>query len=158
MISKLLRESHLVFNPLFVAKPHVFVSSDNPLTAKPFVTLKDLEDYPCLSFEQGEFNSFYFSEEILSTVDHKKSIRVSDRATLFNLLIGLNGYTISTGVLSSELNGSNIISIPLESDETMTIGWITNSKTILSWFATQYIEELKRLIADCGFEVINAGR
>ncbi len=155
VITKLLRENHLVFNPLFTAAPHVFISSENPLAAKSFVTLKDLEDYPCLSFEQGEFNSFYFSEEILSTVYHKKSIRVSDRATLFNLLIGLNGYTICTGVLSSDLNGSSIIAVPLEAKENLTVGWITNSKAVLSRFAARYIDELKRLIAEYGFTVLS---
>ncbi len=155
VIIKLLRENHLTFNPLFTVSPHVFISSENPLAGKSFVTLKDLEDYPCLSFEQGEFNSFYFSEEILSTVYHKKSIRVSDRATLFNLLIGLNGYTICTGVLSSDLNGSSIISVPLETEESMTVGWITNSKAVLSRFASGYIDELKRLIAEYGFEVLS---
>jgi DNA-binding transcriptional LysR family regulator len=155
VITKLLRENHLTFNPLFTANPHVFISSANPLALKSSVTLEDLENYPCLSFEQGEFNSFYFSEEILSTVYHKKSIRVSDRATLFNLLIGLNGYTICTGVLSSDLNGSSIIAIPLETEERMTVGWITNSKAVLSGFASRYIDELKRLIAEYGFNVLS---
>jgi len=155
VITKLLRENHLKFNPLFTAKPHVFLSSENPLAEKSSVTLKDLEDYPYLSFEQGEYNSFYFSEEILSTVYRKKSIRVSDRATLFNLLIGLNGYTICTGVLSSDLNGSSIISVPLESHESITVGWITNSKAILSRIASGYIDELKRLIAEYGFNVLS---
>ncbi|MFZ3131248.1 MAG: LysR family transcriptional regulator [Desulfosporosinus sp.] len=154
VITKLLRENQLTFNSLFTANPHVFVSSENPLAAKSSVTLQDLEDYPCLSFEQGEYNSFYFSEEILSTVYHKKSIRVSDRATLFNLLIGLNGYTICTGVLSSDLNGSSIISIPLETEENMTVGWITNSKAVLSRFASGYIDELKRLITEYGFDIL----
>jgi DNA-binding transcriptional LysR family regulator len=154
VITKLLRENQLTFHALFVAKPHVFVSSENPLALKGSVTLEDLEDYPCLSFEQGEHNSFYFSEEILSTVYHKKSIRVSDRATLFNLLIGLNGYTICTGVLSSDLNGRSIVSIPLENEENMTVGWITNSKAVLSRFASGYIDELKRLITEYGFNVL----
>lgn len=154
VITKILREKHLVFHPLFEALPHIFVSSKNPLAKKTHVTLKDLEEYPCLSFEQGEFNSFYFSEEILSTVYHKKSIHVSDRATLFNLLIGLNGYTICTGVLSSDLNGTDIISIPLETDEKMLIGWIVNSKTVLSQTAQIYIEKLKTLIAEYGFAEI----
>lgn len=114
VMARLFRENHLAFNPLFEAKPHIFVSASNPLASKEFATLEDLDDYPCLSFEQGEHNSFYFSEEILSTVYHKKSIHVSDRATLFNLLIGLNGYTICTGVLSRDLNGDNIISVPLK--------------------------------------------
>lgn len=155
VITRLLRESHLVFSPLFKAKPHVFVSADNPCAGKDSVTLADLEEYPCLSFEQGEFNSFYFSEEILSTVYHKKSIRVSDRATLFNLLIGLNGYTICTGVLSSDLNGSSIVSVPLETEDGMTVGYITNSKAVLSRFASGYIDELKRLIDEYGFDVLS---
>ncbi|MCI1956591.1 MAG: LysR family transcriptional regulator [Oscillospiraceae bacterium] len=156
VITKLLREDRLEFHPLFEASPHVFVSWTNPLSTKEFVTLKDLEEYPCLSFEQGEFNSFYFSEEILSTVYHKKSIHVSDRATLFNLLIGLNGYTICTGVLSSDLNGVDIVSIPLavSSDERMRIGWIVNSKAVLSSAAESYIGHLKKLIRKYGFTII----
>ena len=146
VITKLLKESHLVFIPLFTANPHVFVSSSHPLSNKKLITLSDLEDYPCLAFEQGENNSFYFSEEILSTMPHKKIIHVSDRATLFNLLIGLNGYTICTGVLNSNLNGDNIISVPLETDEKMNVGFIKNEKANLSSFAENYIDELKRLI------------
>ena len=148
VITKLLKESHLVFTPLFTANPHVFVSSLHPLSDKKLITLSDLEDYPCLAFEQGEYNSFYFSEEILSTVPHKKIIHVSDRATLFNLLIGLNGYTICTGVLNSNLNGDNIISVPLKTDEKMNVGFIKNEKANLSNFALSYIEELKRLILE----------
>ncbi|HBQ26527.1 MAG TPA: LysR family transcriptional regulator, partial [Syntrophomonas sp.] len=113
VLNKLLKENHLIFNPLFEAAPHVFISSVHPLAKKKSVTLEDLDDFPFLAFEQGEYNSFYFSEEILSTAPHKKTIHVSDRATLFNLLIGLNGYTICTGVLNSDLNGENIISVPL---------------------------------------------
>ncbi|MCB8817454.1 LysR family transcriptional regulator [Desulfosporosinus shakirovi] len=94
VLDKLLRENRLDFHPLFTAQPHIFISTQNPLAGRKAVTLADLEDYPYLSFEQGEFNSFYYSEEMLSTVFRKKSIHVSDRATLFNLLIGLNGYTI----------------------------------------------------------------
>lgn len=155
VITKFLQENHLLFNTLFEAAPHVFVSKDNPLASKKSVCLKDLENYPCLSFEQGEFNSFYFSEEILSTVYHKKSIHVSDRATLFNLLIGLNGYTICTGVLSSDLNGDNIISVPLECDGKMRVGWIVNKKAALTKAAQNYIEELKKLISEYGFDVLS---
>lgn len=151
VISKLLKENRLVFTPLFTADPHVFISSAHPLSQQASLTLSNLEAYPCLAFEQGEYNSFYFSEEILSTVPHQKVIRVSDRATLFNLLIGLNGYTICTGVLNRNLNGDNIISVPLESDEKMNVGWIANEKNQLSHFALEYISELKRLIAESGY-------
>lgn len=148
ILNKLLKENHLEFNLLFEAIPHVFVSSKHPLAKNTSVTLKDLDNYPFLAFEQGEYNSFYFSEEILSTVPRKKTIHVSDRATLFNLLIGLNGYTICSGVLSSDLNGDNIISVPLVTDERMCIGWIENKKSHLSLLAIDYIENLKKSICE----------
>ncbi len=153
VLNKLLKENHLVFNLLFEADPHVFISSKHPLAKNAVVTLEDLENYPFLAFEQGEYNSFYFSEEILSTIPKKKTIYVSDRATLFNLLIGLNGYTICTGILSRDLNGDNIISVPLKTDEKMRIGWIANEKTHLSSMALDYIAKLKQLISEYGYSV-----
>ncbi len=153
VINKLLVENHLTFNLLFEADPHVFISSRHPLAGREAITLDDLEDYPFLAFEQGINNSFYFSEEILSTVPRKKTIHVSDRATLFNLLIGLNGYTICSGVLSSDLNGDNIISVPLLTEKKMRIGWIANEKTHLSQLALDYIEKLKDVIRGYGFDV-----
>jgi DNA-binding transcriptional LysR family regulator len=153
VLNKLLKESHLVFNLLFEADPHIFISASHPLAGRKAVTLEELDHFPFLSFEQGEYNSFYFSEEILSTAPHKKTIHVSDRATLFNLLIGLSGYTICTGVLNGDLNGDNIVSVPLITDEKMRVGWIMNEKSHLSAIALNYISELKRLICDYGFQV-----
>ncbi|HHU52437.1 MAG TPA: LysR family transcriptional regulator substrate-binding protein, partial [Firmicutes bacterium] len=153
VLNKLLKENHLVFNVLFEASPHVFVSTKHPLAKNTSVTLEDLDNYPFLAFEQGEYNSFYFSEEILSTVPRKKTIYVSDRATLFNLLIGLNGYTICSGILSSDLNGDNIISVPLITEERMRIGWIANEKARLSSMALEYISRLKKVIREYGYEV-----
>lgn len=146
VINKLLQSAQLQFQSLFTAKPHVFISTNNPLARQSIVTLDDLQQYPYLSFEQGEYNSFHFSEEILSTLSHKKSIRVNDRATLFNLLIGLNGYTISTGVLSADLNGNEIIPVPLECDEVINVGWISRKNIALSKLALAYVEALQQAI------------
>ena len=132
IMQRLFKENNLVFTPLFVAKPHIFVSRYNPLTSKSSVNLSDLEDYPYLSYEQGEVNSFYFSEEILSTLSHKKSIKVSDRATIFNLMVGLNGYTISSGIISSKLNDDKIVAIPLNVDDDITMGWLKHRQVELS--------------------------
>lgn len=148
VINRMLRDANLKFNPLFTAEPHVFISIYNPLAKQSVVTIEQLQDYPYLSFEQGEYNSFHFAEEILSTLSHKKSIRVNDRATLFNLLIGLNGYTISTGVLSSDLNGNEIIPVPLECEESIHVGWISHKEAALSHLAQAYVEELKRAISE----------
>ncbi|MBD2871114.1 LysR family transcriptional regulator [Paenibacillus arenilitoris] len=147
VINKLLKSANLQFNSLFTAKPHIFISVKNPLAKQSIVTIDDLQDYPYLSFDQGEYNSFHFSEEILSTLSHKKSIRVNDRATLFNLLIGLNGYTISTGVLSADLNGNEIIPVPLDCEETINVGWISHKNSTLSKLGAAYIESLERAIA-----------
>lgn len=144
ILRKTLRENNLKFHRLFIASPHVFVGAGNPLAQKSLITLEDLAPYPRLSYEQGEHNSFYFSEEILSTLDSKKDIMVSDRATLFNLLIGLNGYTICSGVINEDLNGKNIVSVPLDVDDYMEIGYITHARAGTGRFGTLYIEALKR--------------
>ena len=144
IIMKLIRQNDLKFEELFVAKPHVFISSKHPLADREALTLEDLEVYPYLSFEQGDYNSFYFSEEILSTLDRNKNIKVRDRATLFNLAVGLDGYTVSSGVISKELNGENIIGKPLLVDEYMRIGTIVRKDVALSRYGKVYMEALKK--------------
>lgn len=146
VVIRILHNADLKFSSLFTAKPHVFVSRDNPLSHKKRVTLDDLKVFPRLTYEQGINNSFYYSEELHSTEESPKSIIVTDRATLFNLLIGLNGYTISSGILSSDLNGTDIVSIPLESDEIMEIGYISPTDRPLSAVSERYLEHLKKYI------------
>ena len=143
VLSKLLKRNELEFTELFTATPHVFICDSHPLASKKSITMDDLQDYPYLTYEQGEYNSQYFSEEFVSTLDSRKNIRVRDRATLFNLIIGLNGYTVCSGVLSAELNGKNIISKPLDVEEYMRIGIITRKGVVLSRYAREYIEALK---------------
>ena len=148
VIMKIIKQNGLVFEELFIAKPHVFISSKHPLAKKEAISLEELNDYPYLSFEQGDYNSFYFSEEILSTLDRSKNIKVSDRATLFNLAVGLNGYTVSSGVISKELNGENIIARPLLVDEHMCIGTIVQKNMSLSRYGKAYMEALKSHLFD----------
>ncbi|MGQ7371609.1 LysR family transcriptional regulator [Streptococcus suis] len=142
VLLKLLDDHRLSQTHLFTAKPHVFVSKTNLLAQKKSISLDDLADYPYLSYEQGIHNSFYFAEEILSQVHHKKSIVVSDRATLFNLLIGLNGYTVATGILNSNLNGDNIVSIPLDYDDEIELIYIKHEKAVLSDMGEKFIDYL----------------
>lgn len=146
VLSKLLKSHDLEFHPLFTAKPHVFISSRHPLAKKEVITNKELEEYPYLSFEQGEHNSFYFSEEIFSTSERKKNIRVRDRATLFNLLIGLNGYTVCSGVIDKKLNGKNIIAVPLADEGDMRIGYIRHRKGMTSRLGATYLEAIRKYL------------
>lgn len=144
VINKFIKQNNLEFEELFVAKPHVFISSKHPLAKREEITLEELDEYPYLSFEQGDYNSFYFSEEILSTLDRNKNIKVRDRATLFNLAVGLNGYTVSTGVISKELNGENIIAKPLMVEEYMRVGTIIQKDMPLSRYGKAYMNALKK--------------
>ena len=146
VITKILKSNKLEFHDLFVAKPHVFISRRHPLADHQIITNEELESYPYLSFEQGEHNSFYFSEEIFSASERKKNIRVRDRATLFNLLIGLNGYTVCSGVIDKKLNGKDIIAVPLADESDMRIGYITHRKGMLSRLGTTYLDALSKYI------------
>jgi len=148
VIGKLMKQKGLIFRELFVAKPHVFISYKHPLAKQETISLEQLETYPYLSFEQGDNNSFYFSEEILSTLDRKKNIKVRDRATLFNLAVGLDGYTVSSGVISKELNGESIIARPLLVEEHMSIGTITQKDMVLSRYGKAYMEALKLHVSE----------
>jgi DNA-binding transcriptional LysR family regulator len=153
VIDKLLRDSGLAFTPLFVASPHIFVARTNPLAARRRVTLEDLEHLPRLTFDQGTDNSFYFAEEILSTRSAAQDIRVSDRATIFNLMIGLDGYTISTGIVSDDLDPS-IIAVPLDVDEHIEIGWIGHASVPLTDQAERFVAELREVVTGFGVELL----
>lgn len=144
VLKKYFKENHLEFTELFTCSPHIFISQFNPLAQKDIITLEDLQDYPFLSFEQGDYNSFYFSEEILSTIPRRKIIKVSDRATLFNLLIGLNGYTICTGIISKDLNGEDIIAKPLDVQDHICIGIITRKGEQLTYLGEKYVQFIKK--------------
>lgn len=150
VINKILKSNELKFTQLFIAKPHVFISRKHPLAEKTIITNDELEMYPYLLFEQGEHNSFYFSEEIFSASERKKNIRVRDRATLFNLLIGLNGYTVCSGVIDKKLNGKDIIAVPLADEGDMRIGYIMHKKGMLSRLGETYLESLGKYLTMSG--------
>ena len=145
IITKLIKESGLVFTPLFETLPHVFIATNHPLAKNKIITLEELEEYPCLSFEQGTQNSFYFSEEVLSTRIIKKSIKVSDRAAQVNMMIGVNAYTLSTGVFPEYLHGEDIVSIPLKSKEKICVGTIIHKDAILTNLGNIYLEALTKI-------------
>lgn len=154
VLDKLLRESGLAFHPLFVADPHIFVSRRNPLASRSRATLDDLVDLPRLTFDQGANNSFYFAEEILSTLSSKQEIRVSDRATIFNLMIGLDGYTISTGIISDDLD-PEIVAVPLDVEERIEIGWIGRTAIPLTEQAKRYLGEVRDVVRGFGVALLD---
>ena len=153
VIDKLLRDSGLAFHPLFVAEPHIFVSRRNALASRERATLDDLVGLPRLTFDQGANNSFYFAEEILSTLSSAREIRVSDRATIFNLMIGLDGYTISTGIISDDLD-PEIVAVPLDVDDHIEIGWVGRTAIPLTEQAQRYLAEVRDVVAGFGVALL----
>ncbi|KAA8830692.1 LysR family transcriptional regulator [Bifidobacterium tissieri] len=155
VIGKLLREKHLEFHPIFRAGLHVFLSRSNPLASRKSLTMEDLKPYPWIQYEQGEEGSFYFAEEAVWPEYSPKQINVTDRATILNFIVGLNGYTVCSGIDNEDLNSEKIVTVPLESDEKMLVGWITNERTKLSQAAEIYLEKLKSVIANHGYTLID---
>jgi DNA-binding transcriptional LysR family regulator len=144
VIQKILRENELEFVALFDCRIYVYMSKTNPLACREKVNMNDLAEYPCLSFEQGDNNSFYFAEEVLSTYDYEKIVKVDDRATILNFMIGMNGYTLCSGIICEELNGNDYTAGPLDTEETMTIGYIKKNKMPLSRLGEKYISALEK--------------
>ena len=147
-IEKLLRANNLEFHHLIDCDAYVYLWKGHPLASKKSIRFEELADYPCLSFEQGSAGSFYFAEEILTTSEYPRTIKTNDRATMLNLMVGLNGYTLCSGIICEELNGSEYIAVPFESDDgsqhnTMDIGYIVRKYMILSRMAELYIKELR---------------
>ena len=130
-ILKILRKEELAFEELFAAKPHVFLGKRHPLAKKKVIKPNELDAYPYLTYEQGVENALYFAEEVMPAIDRRKNIRVRDRATLTNLLLGLNGFTVASGVHSKAYN-PQIISVPLKLDDTIRVGLIYRSGLPLS--------------------------
>lgn len=151
ILYKLFTENGLEFHTILDCPIYVYMWKGHPLAGKQVIALEELEEYPCLSFEQGSNNSFYFAEEVLSTYHYKRLIKANDRATLLNLMVGLNGYTLCSGIICEELNGSEYCAVRLKSEERMTIGYLSRKGVDISSLGQKYIEELEKY-KDCVLE------
>ncbi len=149
---KIFSEYDLEFVPLFDCGISVYLYKKHPLAGKKTIQMEELNEYPFLSFEQGDKNSFYFAEEVFSMMKHKQIIKADDRATMLNLMVGMNGYTLCSGIICEELNGGNYVSIPLDTDENMTIGYVKRKNIPLSILGEKYIDILK------GYKENSAGK
>ncbi|MEE0440088.1 MAG: LysR family transcriptional regulator [Ruminococcus sp.] len=151
MITKMLHEQELEFHPLMRCHAYVYLWKHHPLAGEQAISLEQLEPYPCLSFEQDEQSSVYFAEEILSEHEYPRTIQVCDRATMLNLMVGLYGYTLCSGIICEELNGSDYVAVPFQEDESnlnsiMEIGYIMKKRSILSQIGAIYIQEVEHYL------------
>ncbi|MDO4978001.1 MAG: LysR family transcriptional regulator [Eubacteriales bacterium] len=149
-MEKLMLSANLHFHHLIDCNPYVYLWKEHPLAGEKSICFEQLRNYPCLSFEQGDDSSYYLAEEILSTNDYNQIIKANDRATMLNLMIGLNGYTLCSGIICEELNGDEYIAVPFDDEEsenrTMEIGYVVRKNTLLSRMGEKYVEELKKYL------------
>ena len=150
-INYLFKERDLEFHHLIDCKAYAYMWKNHPLATRKSVNLMDLSQYPCLSFEQSESGSYYFAEEILSTNEYHRTIKANDRATMLNLMVGLNGYTLCSGIISEEINGSDYVAVPFkdakgEDDRTMEIGYVVKKNFMLSTICRIYIREMEEYL------------
>jgi len=153
VIEKMLDENDLEFHRLINCKAYVYIWKNHPLADRKSISFDELKNYPCLSFEQGENGSFYFSEEILSTNVYQRTIKATDRATMLNLMVGLNGYTLCSGIICEELNGSDYIAVPFEADDnnpnsSMEIGYIIKKNSVPGQIGEVFIKELSKYLSE----------
>ena len=144
VLLKLFREYDLEFEELFACDTYVYLWKGHPLAAQSQICMAELEEYPCLVFEQGKNNSFYFAEEMKSTYEDKRIIMADDRGTMLNLMVGLNGYTLCSGIISEEINGDDYVAIPLKESERIRIGYIRHKGVKLSMLGEIYLNELRK--------------
>ena len=143
----ILRRDELAFEELFTAKPHVFLGKKHPLAKKKSIRPDELDAYPYISYEQGEENALYFAEEVMPAIDRKKNIRVRDRATMTNLVLGLNGFTVASGAYAKAYNQA-IVSVPLKLDDTIHVGIIHRSGIPFTQAAEAFLAAIRRRIAE----------
>lgn len=144
VLNKMFRENGLEFVELFQCDTFVYLWSGHPLAGQQVISMEELDEYPCLSFDQGKNNSLYLAEEMKSTYEYKRLIKANDRATLLNLMIGLNAYTLCSGIICEDLNGNDYRAVPLKETEKMRIGYIKRKGAKVSHIGEIYIEELKK--------------
>ena len=154
-MGRLLKSASLEFHHLIDCQAYVYIWKHHPLAKEESISFEQLKGYPCLAFEQGDNSSFYFAEEILSTNEYSQVIRANDRATMLNLMVGLNGYTLCSGVICEELNGSDYFAVPFRDDaqnpnSTMEIGYVVRKNIILSRMGELYIDKLKQYLDTTG--------
>lgn len=150
-MEKLLRSADLEFHHLIDCQAYVYLWKGHPLAKEEAICFEQLAGYPCLAFEQGDNGSFYLAEEILSTNEYPQMIRTNDRATMLNLMIGLNGYTLCSGIICEELNGSEYTAVPFLADEqnpngVMEIGYIMRKNVLPSQMGERYIEAIRKYL------------
>ena len=145
LIKKLFRDYQLGFTPLMKRETYVYVWKDHPFAGKKEISIDEMQDYPCVSFDQSDDSNFYLTEEAMADYAFQKMIKSDDRATSMEIIAELKAYSIGSGMLSGEdaiLQG--LTAIKLKEEDPITIGYITRKGSALSVYGKRYVDELMK--------------
>jgi len=143
VIKKLIKEYGLEFTPLLRRETYIYVWKDHELAGRKEISIKELDAYPCIAFDQSDNSNFYLTEEAMADYDFKKMVKSEDRATSMELIAELHGFAIGSGMLSDDkaiLKG--LVAIKLKEEDPLTIGFIVRHNSQHSGFGKAYVEEL----------------
>ncbi|MBE5910220.1 LysR family transcriptional regulator [Pseudobutyrivibrio sp.] len=157
-LNRLFTEHALEFHSLIQCRAFVYLWHEHPLAQMESIGIEDLQDYPCMFFEQGD-NAEFLAEEILSENFYPKMLRVTDRSTMLNLVKALNGYTLCSGIVWGDYNGDGYIVVPFRGDEEnpnsiMDIGFITKKNAVMSKMGKQYLDEIYKALEQIDKSVV----
>lgn len=145
VIKKLFREYQLEFTPLMQRETYAYVWKDHKFAKRKNISIEELKDYPCVSFDQTDDSNFYLTEEAMADYDFQKMIKSDDRATTMEIIAELHGYSVGSGMLANDnaiLQG--MVSIKLKEEDPLTIGYIIRKGSQLSVYGQAYVEELMK--------------
>lgn len=147
IMERYFNKKKLVFTELLKANPHIYIRKEHPLAKNSAISVEDLALYPYVSYEQGEHNNSFFAEEIIG-ISSNKQVEISDRASLMNVLLATDCYTVGTGIMPSLLNADRIVSIPFKSDDFYIIGYILRTDRKTSDLTNDFIELLRKVATE----------
>ncbi len=145
VIKKLLKEYQLEFVPLMIRETYVYVWKDHRFAGRDMISLEELREYPCISFDQSRDSRFYLTEEAMADYEFERMIKSDDRATTMEMIAELGGYSIGSGMLSGDdVTLKGLVAIKLKEEDPLTIGYITRRGGVLSKYGRAYLEELNQ--------------
>ena len=143
-INEALATENLKFVPIKESKPMVALSASHPLSNAKSLTIEQLSSWPYLYFEQRQNSPVSFYEEALAEVKRNKTIACNDRASLSELAVAVNGYTITSGILVGITDGGSLATVPLDTNETLCLGYIVKKNSSLSPAGERFVKELTK--------------
>ena len=133
----------VAFVELIESAPRVALPASHPLVNADELTLEQLEDYPYIYFEQEADAPAYFAEEALADEKRHKGIACTDRASLSELIVALNGYTVTSGILVGISDGAGLNTVPLATDVKLHLGYIVKNGAKLTETGEKFVAKLE---------------